>query len=156
MSCLTTARARIELIKSLHKLTRNGYLPLYTDTDSIMVVKVDLKAPPLEEVVPISLKIGDFKIEKSEIETYVGLQAKLYSYVSSNMLHCRAKGFSAIREILEKNDKLNYFEEELEQFFLLQGENKGQKFLQPRMEVKNYKIKDLPEDVFELCLRGDL
>ena len=153
VSALTTARARIELVKTLHKLTRNGYLPLYTDTDSVLVVKVDVRAPRLEKVVPITKKIGDFKIEKSGIEKFVGLQSKLYAYQIKEELHCRAKGFSSVKAILEANGKTDYFEEELQSFFLLEGANKGSIFHQPRMQVQHHQVRDLPEEKAKKCMR---
>ena len=153
VSALTTARSRIELVKTLHKLTNNGYIPLYTDTDSVLTVQVDKNAPPLEEVVSISNKIGDFKIEKSGIQSFIGLQSKLYAYRIGETLHCRAKGFSSVKTILEANERTDFFEEELKSFFLEEGGNSGQLFHQPRMQVKNHKVQDLPAEKANKLLR---
>jgi DNA polymerase elongation subunit (family B) len=65
-----TARGRLQLIDALEACEKAGYLPLYSDTDSIYAQKTDKSTPELFEkyIAPLlhDSKLGGFKLEMND------------------------------------------------------------------------------------------
>lgn len=85
-SAWTTALARITLHKALMSITKQGGVPLYCDTDSVIY-----HAPRKSPLVRIGKALGEWKVE-AYVTEFEARAPKVYRYVTKEGATVKAKG----------------------------------------------------------------
>lgn len=90
------------MIRTCERLERNHILVIYADTDSLVCFPASSESPPVESLIPVSRRIGHFKVEVPDVSTIVTLAKKFYSFVDSQGKQViKAKGLTRVGRILE-------------------------------------------------------
>jgi len=96
----------------------NGYVVAYCDTDSLLCFRVEVDAPPLEQLCQISDRLGCLKVEKEGISKFFCTAAKTYSLETrSGEVSIKAKGFNLLEKLLKDNSKECLLEKNVNKMF---------------------------------------
>ena len=78
LTAAVNARSRLYLLQSCEKLLSAGYFPLYTDTDSISCIRLSPEAPPIDTVLAINDKMGNWGLDVEDGTLMCVYQKKTY------------------------------------------------------------------------------
>ncbi len=112
VSAIVTSLGRISIVKLNKAAEAAGYFNAAGDTDSSLNFPIVPNAPHPSTFCDINKRLGGLKIEKDNVRTYCGPQAKTYMTADTEgVVESKCKGFNNLGTLLEASNKKRIIED---------------------------------------------